>query len=150
MQKVNLDRLFKIVYIIGMPAIAAAIIFILYVAYLVVFPPPPPIKYETPLQVTNSPIKQGEAVELNVVRCADADTFVDANVEFLGPEIRVLDQAHYLVPNGCTNNISRNNIVPEDLTPGDYKLVIILYEQTDVTHKYSDRIESETFTVIAK
>lgn len=150
MQKNTFDRLLKIIYIVGMPAIAAAIIFILYVAYLVLFPPKPPIKYEAPLHVTNSPIKQGQPIELNVIRCADQDTFVDANIEFLGPEIRTIDQDHYLIPKGCTESTSRNNIVPDDLTPGDYKLVIILFEQTDITHKYSDRIETETFTVIPK
>lgn len=120
----------------------------IYFGFLIFFPGPPPLQYELPLKVVNSPVKQGEAVELSVTRCASDDVFAEVTIQLIGPEIRILEDIKYFVAKGCISTISKNNIIPENLTPGEYHLVIVIEERVGTTGRYDDKIESEPFQVV--
>lgn len=135
-------------YVVTMPIILAACIFVMYIGYLFFFPPPAPIIYKEPMEVIDKTVEQGDPIELNVTRCSQESVFGVAAVQLVGPEIRILEDRRFFVEPGCVTVISKNNVAPDDLTPGTYKLVFVIEERTEGSQRYNDRVESESFEVV--
>jgi len=108
------------------------------------------VDVEEPVEIVSTDNRGGNILKYKIKYCKHYDVPGKVIVELIDGEVHFFDTIYTSVDKGCGEFISNRIVIPENITPGTYKLKVTIIHQMTILREVSQSFYSNYFWIYPK